>query len=42
MKESKSCRMKLDSDASGNPSTFAAMLMAGLDGIRNKIDPGNR
>ena len=28
-------------DASGNPYlTFAAMLMAGLDGIRNKIDPG--
>ena len=28
-------------DASGNPYfTFAAMLMAGLDGIKNKIDPG--
>lgn len=28
-------------DASGNPYlTFAAMLMAGIDGIRNKIDPG--
>ena len=28
-------------DASGNPYfTFAAMLMAGLDGIQNKIDPG--
>ena len=28
-------------DASGNPYfTFAAMLMAGLDGIRNKIYPG--
>jgi len=28
-------------DAAGNPYlTFAAMLMAGLDGIRNKIDPG--
>ena len=29
-------------DASGNPYlTFAAMLMAGLDGIRNKIHPGD-
>ena len=29
------------SDASGNPYfTFAAMLMAGIDGIKNKIDPG--
>ena len=28
-------------DASGNPYlTFAAMLMAGLDGVKNKIDPG--
>ena len=28
-------------DASGNPYlTFASMMMAGLDGIRNKIDPG--
>jgi len=28
-------------DASGNPYlTFAAMLMAGIDGIVNKIDPG--
>ncbi len=28
-------------DAAGNPYlTFAAMLMAGLDGIANKIDPG--
>ena len=28
-------------DASGNPYlTFAAMLMAGLDGIKNKIHPG--
>jgi glutamine synthetase len=28
-------------DACGNPYfTFAAMLMAGLDGMRNKIDPG--
>jgi glutamine synthetase len=28
-------------DASGNPYlTFAAMLMAGIDGIKNKIDPG--
>lgn len=29
-------------DASGNPYlTFAALLMAGLDGIKNKIDPGD-
>ena len=29
------------SDASGNPYLiFASMLMAGLDGIRNRIDPG--
>ncbi|MDX9739813.1 MAG: glutamate--ammonia ligase [Gammaproteobacteria bacterium] len=29
-------------DASGNPYlSFAAMLMAGLDGIRNKIHPGD-
>ncbi len=29
-------------DASGNPYlTFAAMLMAGLDGIQNKIHPGD-
>jgi glutamine synthetase len=28
-------------DASGNPYiTFAALLMAGLEGIENKIDPG--
>jgi glutamine synthetase len=28
-------------DSSGNPYfAFAAMLMAGLDGIRNKLDPG--
>jgi glutamine synthetase len=28
-------------DAAGNPYlTFAAMLMAGIDGIKNKIDPG--
>ena len=28
-------------DAAGNPYlTFAAMLMAGLDGIKNKINPG--
>ena len=28
-------------DACGNPYfTFASMLMAGLDGIRNKLDPG--
>jgi glutamine synthetase len=29
-------------DAAGNPYlTFAAMMMAGLDGIANKIDPGS-
>ncbi len=29
-------------DASGNPYfTFAALLMAGLDGIENRIDPGD-
>ena len=29
-------------DAAGNPYlTFAALLMAGLDGIENKIDPGD-
>ena len=29
-------------DASGNPYfTFAAMLMAGIDGIKNKIHPGD-
>jgi len=29
-------------DAAGNPYlTFAAMMMAGLDGIQNKIDPGS-
>ena len=29
-------------DAAGNPYlTFAAMLMAGLDGIKNKINPGD-
>ena len=28
-------------DSAGNPYlTFAAMLMAGLDGIQNRIDPG--
>jgi len=29
-------------DSSGNPYfTFAALMMAGLDGIKNKIDPGD-
>ena len=29
-------------DSAGNPYfTFAAMLMAGIDGIRNKIHPGD-
>ena len=29
-------------DSNGNPYfSFAAMMMAGLDGILNKIDPGN-
>lgn len=29
-------------DAAGNPYlTFAAMMMAGLDGIKNRIDPGS-
>jgi len=28
-------------DSNGNPYfTFAAMMMAGLDGIQNKLDPG--
>ena len=28
-------------DSNGNPYlTFAAMLMAGLDGIQNRVDPG--
>ena len=28
-------------DPAGNPYlTFAAMLMAGIDGIQNQIDPG--
>ena len=29
-------------DSNGNPYlTFAAMMMAGIDGIRNRIDPGD-
>ena len=30
-------------DSAGNPYfTFAAMLMAGIDGIKNKINPGEQ
>ena len=29
-------------DSNGNPYfTFASMMMAGIDGIRNRIDPGD-
>ena len=38
----KAARMEIRLDAAGNPYlTFASMLMAGIDGIKNKIDPGN-